>query len=232
MRHQSLTGFALHQRRYRERSHILHFFSQEFGRVDGVIRQMPPALYHLAVLQANGKAELKNFSQLDVQGQPFYLQQKALFAGFYLNEILLKLLPLEEAMPQTYQAYVAALEQLKTLPQHDPHDVRLKIVLRQFEGIFLQELGYAIDYQSDYLGEHIEPQNYYAFVPQEGFVRQKSRQGFLGQDLLCLGDAPEDTADFVAIRTKLYRSILNELLGHKPLKSRQLWVTQQQIQHH
>ena len=115
MRNQNLTGFALHQRKYRERSHILHFFTKEFGRVDGVIRQMPPSLYHYSSLQANGKSELKNFSQLDVQGQPFYLQHRALFAGFYLNEILLRLLPPEEPMPESYQMYVETLEALKQL---------------------------------------------------------------------------------------------------------------------
>ena len=130
MRNQELIGFALHQRKYRERSHILHFFSQEFGRVDGIIRQLPPSLYHRASLQATGKSELKNFTQLDVQGQPFFLQHRALFAGFYLNELLLRLLPLEEPMPCTYKAYMIALEQLKYLPQQDPNDQQLKYILR------------------------------------------------------------------------------------------------------
>lgn len=228
MRNQSLTGFALHQRKYRERSYILHFFSQEFGRVDGVIRQTPPSLYHLSTLQATGKAELKNFSQLDVQGQPFYLQQKALFAGFYLNEVLLRLLPLEEAMPATYQVYIFTLEQLKQLPKNDPKDLQLKIILRQFEQIFLEELGYAIDYFADSLGNEIDPAQFYLFIPQEGFIPNIQPRGFSGKELLLLGQDQQIRSENVALLAKLYRTILTELLGNKPLKSRQLWVSQQQ----
>lgn len=235
MRHQSLTGFALHQRRYRERSHILHFFSHEFGRVDGVIRQVPPALYHLSNVQANGKSELKNFSQLDVQGQPFYLQQKALFAGFYLNEILLRLLPLEEPMPATYMAYQLALQQLKNLISDDPKDIQLKLILRNFEYIFLNELGYAIDFTLDHVGDHILPTQSYSFVPQDGFIPNLHNQGFLGQHLLQLQQdfvelSPQQQIHSanVTLLAKLYRIILTELLGNKPLKSRQLWINQPQ----
>ncbi len=236
MRNQSVTGFALHQRRYRERSHILHFFSAEFGRVDGVIRQIPPTLYHLATLQATGKSELKNFSQLDVQGQPFYLQKKALFAGFYLNEILLRLLPIEEPMPDTYVAYQVALQQLRALPEKDERDVQLKVILRQFESVFLQELGYAIDYFSDSLGREIRPEQYYLFIPQEGFVINVEPYGFYGQDLLHIGqtllasntETQQINAANAGLIAKLYRTIFTEILGNKPLKSRQLWVSQQQ----
>ena len=228
MRNQELMGFALHQRKYRERSHILHFFSQEFGRVDGVIRQLPPALYHRATLQANGKSELKNFSQLDVQGQPFFLQHRALFAGFYLNELLLRLLPLEEPMPNTYQAYLHALEQLKNLPIQDDADFILKVTLRGFETTFLNELGYQIDYTQDALGQDIEPDGYYQFIPQEGFVANSSMQGFLGQNLIELAQSTHIHPHNVNILSKVYRSLFADLLGHKPLKSRQLWVSSQQ----
>ena len=228
MRNQELVGFALHQRKYRERSHILHFFSQEFGRVDGVIRQLPPALYHRATLHANGKSELKNFTQLDVQGQPFFLQHRALFAGFYLNELLLRLLPLEEPMPETYQAYIGALEQLKNLPQQDSADLILKIILRNFETIFLNELGYQLDYTQDALGQEIDLQSYYQFIPQEGFVLNSSMQGFLGQNLIELAQSTHIHSDNVNILSKVYRALFADLLGNKPLKSRQLWVSSQQ----
>jgi DNA repair protein RecO (recombination protein O) len=228
MRHQTLSGFALHQRRYRERSHILHFFSQEVGRVDGVLRQSPPALYHLSNLQANGKSALKNFSQLDVQGQPFYLQHKALFAGFYLNELLLRLLPLEEPMPSTYQAYVVALQQLKALPSSDPQELQLKLLLRQFEQCFLDELGYQIDFGHDGYGHSIQETQYYHFALPEGFLPQSQPKGFLGRDLLQLAQNAQINSRNMTLVAKLYRMLFSSLLGNKPLKSRQLWVSQQQ----
>ena len=179
-------------------------------------------------MHATGKAELKNFSQLDLQGQPFFLQHRALFAGFYLNELLLRLLPLEEPMPQTYQAYVEALEQLKHLPLHDEADQALKIILRSFETDFLNELGYQLDYSQDALGQQINPNQYYQFIPQEGFVVAQSAQGFLGTELLKLSQSTHIHSENVGLLGKLYRSLFADLLGHKPLKSRQLWISSQQ----
>ena len=228
MRHENLTGFALHQRKYRERSYILHFFSEKFGRVDGVIRQVPPSLYHYASLQANGKSELKNFSQLDVQGQPFYLQQRALFAGFYLNEILLRLLPLEEPMPETYQAYAHALLDLKLLPAQDPNDHKLKLILRKFETIFLNELGYQLDYTQDAIGQEIQPNLHYQLIPKEGFISSNSVHAIMGSDLLKLAQDEQIHSENMSLLGKLYRTLFNDLLGNKPLKSRQLWISQQQ----
>lgn len=229
MRHQNLTGFALHQRKYRERSHILHFFSEQFGRVDGVVRQMPPALYHLTNLQANGKSELKNFTQLDVQGQPFFLQHRALFAGFYLNEILLRLLPLEEPMPETYQAYQLALTDLKNLPTNDVGEVTLKLILRRFEMTFLNELGYQLDYSQDAIGQDIQPELKYQFIPKEGFVASTNAHAISGDALLKLAQDDQIHSENMSLLGKLYRTLINDLLGNKPLKSRQLWISQQQL---
>lgn len=243
MRHQNLSGFSLHQRRYRERSHIVHFFSRECGRVDGVLRQQPPALYHFCTLQANGKSELKNFSQLDVQGQPFYLQQRALFAGFYLNEILIKLLVNEDPMPKTFDAYRLALAQLKGLPGNDAADWQLKWILRRFEWCLLDELGYTIDFFNDYAGKPLEQVRYYEFMMLEGFRASEEDRGWLGQHLIAVGRllqqpqqgllfdevVPTDLAMYqpiLGLLGKLYRDMINQLLGQKPLKSRQLWQSQ------
>ncbi len=42
MRNEILHGYLIHHRKYRERSHIVHLFTREHGRVDGILRQMPP----------------------------------------------------------------------------------------------------------------------------------------------------------------------------------------------
>lgn len=243
MRQQILTGFALHQRSYRERSYIVHFLSQEYGRIDGVIRYHAPALYHFVQLHANGKTALKNFSQLDLIGTPFYLQQKALFAGFYLNEVLLRLLPLEEPVPITFKAYLTALEQLKFLSPQDEHDRHLRWILRRFEYFLLSELGYQIDFSSDASGERIDSENDYEFIMNEGF--KVKPQGFWrGQTLIELNQqisqpdilfdisresdlsACHQTVYYLGV---LYRDIIDDLLGHKPLKSRQLWQSQSSL---
>ena len=107
MRNEVLHGYLIHHRKYREKSHIVHLFTQECGRVDGILRQTPPPQYQPIRLQASGKSELKNFTKLEILNQPVFFHGDAFFAGFYLNEILLRLCPLEEAMSQTFQQYQA-----------------------------------------------------------------------------------------------------------------------------
>jgi recombinational DNA repair protein (RecF pathway) len=34
-------NYMIHHRKYREKSHIVHLFTQEYGRVDGILRQTP-----------------------------------------------------------------------------------------------------------------------------------------------------------------------------------------------
>ena len=169
MRNEVLHGYMIHHRKYREKSHIVHLFTQEYGRVDGILRQTPPPQYQPIRLQATGKSELKNFTKLEILNQPvFFLAM--LFAGFYLNEIVLRLCPLEEAMPQTFEQYQLTLLQLQQLSSHENPDLFLRQILRQFEHILLAELGYAIDFSIDSSQKEILSQQFYQFQVNEGFA--------------------------------------------------------------
>ncbi|MDR8138767.1 DNA recombination protein RecO, partial [Acinetobacter baumannii] len=127
MRNEVLHGYMIHHRKYREKSHIVHLFTQEYGRVDGILRQTPPPQYQPIRLQATGKSELKNFTKLEILNQPVFFFGDAFFAGFYLNEIVLRLCPLEEAMPQTFEQYQLTLLQLQQLSSHENPDFHEKI---------------------------------------------------------------------------------------------------------
>jgi DNA repair protein RecO (recombination protein O) len=72
MRNEVLHGYLIHHRKYREKSHIVHLFTQEYGRVDGILRQTPPPQYQPIRLQASGKSELKNFTKLEILNQPVF----------------------------------------------------------------------------------------------------------------------------------------------------------------
>ena len=234
MRNQALHGYLIHHRKYRERSHIVHLFTQEYGRIDGVLRQTPPPQYQPIGLQASGKSELKNFSKLEIIHQPVFFFGDAFFAGFYLNEILLRLCPLEEPMPQTFLQYGVTLNALQSLTQAQAPQLYLKQILRQFEHHLLEELGYAIDFSVDAIGQAIDPKTSYRFELNNGFVATTpSQNGFLGEQLLSL-TTYEKGRDFnpqqLQLVSKLYRQILSALLGDRPLKSRQLWIQNTQTQ--
>lgn len=229
MRNEVLHGYLIHHRKYREKSHIVHLYTQEYGRVDGIIRQIPPPQYQPIRLQASGKSELKNFTKLEILNQPVFFHGDAFFAGFYLNEILLRLCPLEEAMPHTFEQYQLTLLQLQQLASHESAALFLRQILRQFEHVLLQELGYAIDFLVDASQQEILPLQHYQFQLNDGFipVAQASRSTISGS-LIATMQSYQDGRDFsreqLQLLGKLYRQMISSLLGDRPLKSRQLWI--------
>ena len=229
MRNEVLHGYLIHHRKYREKSHIVHLYTQEYGRVDGIIRQIPPPQYQPIRLQASGKSELKNFTKLEILNQPVFFHGDAFFAGFYLNEILLRLCPLEEAMLRTFEQYQLTLLQLQQLASHESAALFLRQILRQFEHVLLQELGYAIDFSVDASQQEVLPLRHYQFQLNDGFipVAQASRSTISGS-LIATMQSYQDGQDFsreqLQLLGKLYRQMISSLLGDRPLKSRQLWI--------
>lgn len=229
MRNEILHGYLIHHRKYRDRSHIVHLFTQEHGRVDGILRQTPPPQYQPICLQASGKSELKNFSKLEIVNQPIFFHGDAFFSGFYLNEVLLRLCPLEVEMPQTFIQYSKTLEQLQKLSQQSDQNLFLRQILRQFEHELLEDLGYAIDFSVDSNQEEIFSEMNYQFQLNDGFLAtaQASRSavsGALIKTMMQYEKGGEFNLEQLQLLTKLYRQVITSLLGDRPLKSRQLWV--------
>ena len=233
MRNESIHGYLIHARKYREKSYIVHLFSQEYGRIDGILRQNPPPQYQPIVLLASGKGQLKNFSKVEILTHPIFFSGDAFFSGFYLNELLIRLCAIEEPMPQTFVKYVETLHVLQGLNENSQPDLALRIALREFEATLLHELGYEIDFQRDVHGQSISTQLTYEYHLQEGFYpcSPAQRQAIDGADLNQLAQpVAMCTPEQLKILTKLYRQMIAALLGDRPLKSRQLWVQQSQSQ--
>ncbi|MDH0711274.1 DNA repair protein RecO [Acinetobacter johnsonii] len=235
MRNEVLHGYLIHHRKYREHSHIVYLFTQEHGRVDGILRQTPPPQYQPICLQASGKSELKNFTKLEIVNQPIFFFGDAFFSGFYLNEILLRLCPLEVQMEQSFAQYAHTLTQLQQLAQQADPNQFLKQILRQFEHELLEDLGYALDFSTDANQLEIQASLNYIFQLNEGFIptAQASRATLNGQQILsmCQYEKGRDfSLEQLQLLTKLYRQMISSLLGDRPLKSRQLWIQNTQTQ--
>lgn len=234
MRNEVLHAYLIHYRKYRERSHIVHFFSHEYGRIDGILRQAIPPLFQPVQLLASGKSELKNFSQLEIDSQPIFFHGDAYFCGFYLNELLLKLCLVEEAMPKTYLQYHYSIEQLQFLSQQSNEKDFIRQLLRKFEYVFLGELGYDLDYTKDSFNHPIELDKKYVFSLSDGFIlKNEDDHGFEGSQVLSM-QSYQFSENFNVSQLKflssLYRQLITSLLGDRPLKSRQLWIQHHQLQ--
>jgi len=132
-------------------------------------------------------------------------------------------------MPQTFEQYQLILLQLQQLALHEQAALFLRQILRQFEHVLLQELGYAIDFSVDANQTAVEALQHYQFQLNDGFlpVNQASRSTLSGAQITSM-QSYEDGRDFsleqLQLLGKLYRQMISALLGDRPLKSRQLWI--------
>jgi DNA repair protein RecO (recombination protein O) len=220
-----LHAYFLHTRSYRETSLLVETFTAEAGRLSGVWRGAKrgktgvPQLFQPVLLEAAGQGELRSLRRVEAAGPALMLAGTALFSGFYLNEILMRLLPREEAQPELFVAYANVLGRLAEQAPPAP-------LLRAFEVRLLDTLGYGLDYGHDNeRGEAVAPETYYDFHPERGFNRSAaSATAFRGAVLLKL--AAGDFADPEAAQAakRINRIALAQHLGGKPLKSRELFI--------
>ncbi len=230
MRIQLTPGFVLHERPYRDTSALLELFTREHGRVGMVARglrsqksrlrgELQPFSPLLLSWQARGELGTLTGAERQPGGAP--LAGDALFSAWYLNELLMRLLPRHDAHPQLFDAYAAALARLAE-DSGAPAPV-----LRLFEKRLLQELGYGLVFEHDVeSGEPVRPDCHYDYRLETGPVRVPPGQagGFVFPGTSLLGMAQERFEDERVQKDakRLMRAALKLYLGDKPLKTRQV----------
>jgi DNA repair protein RecO (recombination protein O) len=220
-----LHAYFLHTRPYRETSLLVELFTAESGRLSAVWRGARrgkgtvPQLFQPLLLEASGSGELKSLHHVEAAGMALGLNGVALFSGFYLNEILARLLPREEAQPGLFVSYADTLGRLAENEAPAP-------LLRAFEAQLLDCLGYGMDFAHDsQSGEPVCAGVHYDFHPERGFTRiHGGGVGFSGETLLKLADGNFLDADAAAAAKRVHRMALARLLGDRPLKSRELFL--------
>jgi DNA repair protein RecO (recombination protein O) len=153
-------GYMLHATAWRETSLIIQAFARDHGCVALVAKgakrpysTMRPVLsaFQPLALSWSGMGEVKTLSRVEVVGiRP--LAGASLMSAWYMNELVLRLLPREDAHPLLYDAYDKALEQLAS-------GSRAAGALRRFEWMLLRETGYGIDQSMpDFEDPALEPE--------------------------------------------------------------------------
>ncbi len=223
-------AFVLHSYPFRESSLIIETFTRELGRVALVARgARRPASALRGVLFAfqplllswSGKTELRTLHKAEWQGGYAPLKGLALICGFYLNELLLKLLPRDDPHERLFAIYQETLAALGRTNDH-------AAVLRSFEKSLLYELGYGLMLDRDAeTGCPIAADMSYTYVVERGPVvqrRDRSQNGveLRGQTLLDM--QVDNYADAVTQQQSktLMRALINYYLGSQTLHTRQL----------
>lgn len=223
-------AFLLHSRPYRDSSNLLEIFTRDYGRQGLIARgaRRKNSVYR-GLLQPfqgllvswGGRGELGTLHSAEPDVYCNQLTGHALWSGYYLNELLMRLCQRAEAYPSLFADYFRALELMQRPGQ-------LQTALRRFEMRLLQELGYApILDQDAQTGEPIRPEINYHYVAGEGpvAVPADSSPGaglrISGQTMLALSTGSLVDGRGLKEAKTLLQGLLKPLLGDAPLKSRQ-----------
>lgn len=238
-RHKDEAGYVLHSYPYQETSLIIEIFTREFGRVamvaKGAKRPHSPLRsvlmpFHALTLDWSGRAELKTLRTAEWRGAFRLLAGRALICGFYLNELLLKLLHRDDPHEALYDAYEQTLQALLAQGDH-------AAVLRTFERRLLGELGYALilDRDAESL-QPLRPDQRYHYVIGRGPIAVEHAARDNGSGLELLGQTLIDMHDdhYASPQTQqqskgLMRHVIGHYLCNQTLHSRQLLMDLQDL---
>lgn len=225
---ESEPAYLLHQRPYRDSSLLLEVLTRSHGR-QGIIARGARAArsrwrgllqpFQPLLIGWRARADLGTLTQAEPNGRMLSMQRQPLFAAFYLNELLLRLLPRGDVEIACFEDYVQALQAVA--------DDSLEEGLRIFEKRLLQNLGYGLQLDCDVeTGEAIQPLGWYRYIPEHGPIRVSSKAAtvtmFRGETLLALYNEHLDDARVLSEAKQLLRENLRIYLGDRPLKTREV----------
>ena len=221
-------AYVLHTYPYRETSLIVEAYVREHGRlalmargarrpkssVRGVLLPFQPLL-----LSWTGKRELRTLTRAEWRGGYAPLRGQPLICGFYLNELLLKLVARDDPHETLFEIYGRTLEALAAGAEPAAQ-------LRRFELALLRELGYAVVLDRDVeRDEPVARERSYVYVVERGPVSGTSgRMGveLSGQTLIDMQSGSFTSAATQQESKALMRALINYYLGDQVLHTRQL----------
>ena len=138
-------AYVLHRYDWSESSLILEVFTRHHGRIALVAKgakkpssAFRPVLLPLQPLQVSygGDADIRTLKAVEWVGGHVMPTGEALLSGYYLNELLLRLLARDDPHARLFDAYAATVRVMATEPAE-----LLQACLRVFELLLLREIG-------------------------------------------------------------------------------------------
>ena len=229
-------AYVLHSRPWRESSVIADLFTLKQGRVSVMIKGAQknqgkqPAKRALVqpftplMVSFTGRGELRTSVQLESAGAPLSILGNGLYSGLYVNELLLKLLALDDPYPNLFAYYQSLLNQLA-------NNEGIEACLRPFEVHLMDELGYHMVLDKDYItAQPVVAERHYQLHPLQGICLHQIPSDGLGDPVSMSGEVLLKIAagnyvdkDCLKVAKYMARANLDQLLGGKPLQSRNLF---------
>jgi DNA repair protein RecO (recombination protein O) len=249
-------AFVLHSHDWSESSLILELFTRDAGRIVAAakgakrptsqLRAVLMPFQRITVQFARSRGdeggEVRTLRSAEWGGEAARMHGAALFAGFYLNELLLRLLARDDAHPRLFDAYAAALACL------DDDETGSESALRAFELLLLQETGVLPELHRTTLTQGpVQTDRRYVLRPDQGLAEAAATDTALaGAHCLSLAAALQAwsnaadhgvafaslqqvcAADLPPLKAQL-RAQLHYHLGGATLRTRQVMIDSQRL---
>ncbi len=239
-------AYVLHRYDWSESSLILEVFTRTHGRVALIARgaKKPSSSFRPILLPMQplhiafgGDAEIRTLKSAEWQGGHVMPTGDALLSGYYLNELLMRLLARDDPHPALFDAYAATVQLLA----NQAIDT-LQVALRAFELRLLRDIGLlpVLDAQTATLAQ-LDAGVQYVLLAEAGLreAHDDDRTSLSGAEWQALqqaldGDAPfSETMHACINRLPELRAQLRALLHYhcdvKVLKTRQMMMDLQAL---
>ena len=230
------SAYVLHLHPYSETSLVVDVFTRDHGRVPLLARgarrprsAMRGMLMSFQPLELGwfGGGEVKTLAKAEWLGGMPLLGGRCLLLGYYLNELLLKMLPREDAHGALFDAYAAALRALAGGGADAPE-------LRRFEKTLLKELGYGMTLDVDMetgLPVMAEGEYSYYLIERGPVARVGAGETAILRGKTLLDMVADDYSDpRTRVESKqLMRQLIAHHMGGKPLQSRRVFMELQEL---
>lgn len=217
-------AFLLHVRPYRESSSLVEALTPNHGRVGlvhraGRKRGAPrPSLFTFQNISWSGSGELGYLRELEDRGTRQLEPPELKVCGLYVNELVLKLVPRHTTGNDFFVEYQTLLAKM------DSND-NLEIVLRRFELVLLEAIGYGLQLEADAeTGEPINATVHYIYDYERGplCARTDADRTTSGRTLLGLRDGCLEDQRSLREAKRLLRGAIDFHLQGRRLLSREL----------
>ena len=230
-------AFVLHSRPFKENQQLIELLTESEGKVSALVyvgqskrsikKGMIQPFLPIKLTYKGIDSGLKRITTIESTGNSYSLSKERLYCGFYMNELLVRLLTHDIICDDVFKQYNSTLSSLAS-------DLPIAPQLRQFELSLLAELGLSLDF-SPVLNNLSDNVVGFYYIADEGFVPAYhysidtiSTPWFKVSHLQNIANhihhAKVLMDDKVAQTFKLLmRNIINHLLDGKPLNSRKLF---------
>ncbi|NJM31670.1 MAG: DNA repair protein RecO [Limnobacter sp.] len=221
-------AYVLHSVPYKETSLVVELFTRQAGRLPVIAKgakrrtsQLKGVLVSFQPLgvRYTGKSEVRTLMQAEWAGSHLAPEGRALFAAYYLNELLIRGLNREDPHTELFDLYATTLQDLSV-------QIDLHVPVRRFELGLLAGLGYGLDYTQDAQAQAIDAQRFYTWQTEQGWKASAGNtvSGIKGTTILALADA-KMSLDMALELKGLTRQLLHLHVAPQGLLSR-AWMEQ------